>query len=116
MYSGRVAGAELEIACPCGFENFERIVVQRKPHPPIVTDFVACVGCKTMYWAPLSRHSEPAAPSAPKMPPPADEASSPGLKTWGGVLPVYREREQTPEELERIKQAAARANKSKRKR
>jgi hypothetical protein len=40
------------------FENFERIVVQRKPHPPIVTDFVACVGCKTMYWAPLSRHSE----------------------------------------------------------
>jgi hypothetical protein len=50
------------------------------------------------------------------MPPPADEASSPGLKTWGGVWTVYSEREQTPEELERIKQAAARANKSKRKR
>jgi hypothetical protein len=43
---------ELELVCPCGYENFERVVVQRKPHPPIVTDFVACVGCKAMYWAP----------------------------------------------------------------
>ena len=38
--------------CPCGFENFERIIVQRKQHPPIVTEFVACVGCRAMYWAP----------------------------------------------------------------
>ena len=45
-------GVELELVCPCGYENFERVVVQRKPHPPIVTDFVACVGCKAMYWAP----------------------------------------------------------------
>jgi hypothetical protein len=29
-------GMELELVCPCGFENFERIVVQRKPHPPVV--------------------------------------------------------------------------------
>jgi len=45
-------GVELELACPCGYENFERVVVYRNPHPPIVTDFVACVGCKAMYWAP----------------------------------------------------------------
>lgn len=45
-------GVELELVCPCGCENFDRIVVQRKPHSPIVTDFVACVGCKAMYWAP----------------------------------------------------------------
>ena len=45
-------GVELELVCPCGFENFERVVVQRKPHAPIVTDFVACVGCRAMYWAP----------------------------------------------------------------
>lgn len=56
-------GAELELVCPCGYENFERIVVQRKPHAPIVTDFVACVGCKTMYWAPLRPlDPEPARP------------------------------------------------------
>jgi hypothetical protein len=48
-------GAELELDCSCGFENFERIVVQRKPNAPIVTDFVACVGCKAMYWSPLRR-------------------------------------------------------------
>ena len=41
-------GVELELQCACGHENFERVVVQRKPHPPIVTDFVACVGCKAM--------------------------------------------------------------------
>src|SRR4051794_9249034 len=33
----------------------ERIVVQRKPHAPIVTDFVACVGCRAMYWSPIPR-------------------------------------------------------------
>ena len=53
MYSIDVDATELELTCPCGYENFERIVVERKPRPPIVTDFVACVGCKTMYWAPL---------------------------------------------------------------
>jgi len=45
-------GLELELACPCGYENFERVIVQRKPHGPIVTDFVACVGCRAMYFAP----------------------------------------------------------------
>jgi hypothetical protein len=46
-------GVELELVCLCGYENFERVVVQRKPHAPVVTDFVACVGCKAMNWAPL---------------------------------------------------------------
>ncbi len=45
-------GVELELVCPCGYENFDRIVVQRKPHGPIVTDFVACVDCHAMYFAP----------------------------------------------------------------
>jgi hypothetical protein len=107
----------LELTCPCGYEHFERIVVQRRPHPPIVTDFVACVGCKTMYWAPRRQSSLPEPSSArPSIGPPLAEASSPGLKTWGGVPPVYREHEQSPEELEDIKKAAARANKRKPKR
>ncbi len=45
-------GVELDLVCLCGHENFERVVVQRRPHGPIVTDFVACVGCRAMYWAP----------------------------------------------------------------
>ena len=52
-------GVELELVCPCGYENFERIVVQRKPHPAVVTDFVACVGCKAVYFAPLRRPEPP---------------------------------------------------------
>jgi hypothetical protein len=48
-----IDGAELGLACACGHENFERVVVQRRPHPPVVTDFVACVGCRSMYFAPL---------------------------------------------------------------
>jgi hypothetical protein len=47
-----IDGAELELVCLCGHENFQRVVVQRKPNPPIVTDFVACVGCRAMYFAP----------------------------------------------------------------
>ena len=39
-----IDGAKLELVCLCGFEHFERVVVQRKPQPPLVTDFVACVG------------------------------------------------------------------------
>lgn len=46
-------GVELELVCPCGYENFERVIVQRRPHGPIVTDFVACVGCRAMYFAPV---------------------------------------------------------------
>ena len=52
-------GVELQLVCPCGYENFERIVVQRKPHPAVVTDFVACVGCKAMYFAPVRRPDPP---------------------------------------------------------
>jgi hypothetical protein len=67
-------GVELELVCPCGHENFDRIVVQRKPHPAFVTDFVACVGCKSMYWAPVRPHASP--------PRPGD-----GMKAIGGPQP-----------------------------
>ena len=40
-YSISMDAAELELACPCGYENC-------KPHPPVVNDFVACVGCKAV--------------------------------------------------------------------
>ncbi len=52
-------GVELELVCPCGYKNFERIVVRRKPHPALVTDFVACVGCKAVYFTPLPRTDPP---------------------------------------------------------
>lgn len=108
---------ELELACPCGFENFERVVVQRRPHPPIVTDFVACVGCRSVYYSPL-------APSTASQPPPPRTAAryqvprddGPGLKTYGGKLSTPGQREQSPEELRGIREAAARASKAKRRR
>jgi len=49
----------LKLVCPCGYENFERIVVQREPHPPVVTDFVACVGCRAVYFSPVRRTDPP---------------------------------------------------------
>ena len=52
-------GVELELVCPCGYENFERIIVQREPQPPVVTDFVACVGCKAVYFSPVRRPDPP---------------------------------------------------------
>jgi len=46
-------GSDLGMACLCGAENFERVVVQRRPGPPIVTDFVACIGCRAMFHVPV---------------------------------------------------------------
>jgi hypothetical protein len=104
-------GVELDLVCPCGYENFERVVVHRRPRPSIVTDFVACVGCKAMYWAPLRRSGSAEEARAPPIAaPPAPTQPAPGLKSWGGVLPVYRQHEQSPEELQALKDAAARAN------
>ena len=42
-----------------GYGNFERVVVQRKAHSPIFTEFLACVGCRTMHWAPQPRPLPP---------------------------------------------------------
>lgn len=50
-----IDGPELELVCLCGYEHFERVVVQRKPNSPIVTDFVACVGCRAVYFAPIPK-------------------------------------------------------------
>jgi len=54
-----IEAADAGLSCTCGSENFERVVVQRKPAAPIVTDFVACVGCSAMYWLPLRPHADP---------------------------------------------------------
>jgi hypothetical protein len=55
-----IEGVALELTCPCGLaENFERVVVRRKPHDPIVTDFVACVGCRAMYYSPVRKPDPP---------------------------------------------------------
>ena len=45
-------GADFGLTCQCGSENFERVIVRRNPAAPIVTDFVACVGCRTMFDLP----------------------------------------------------------------
>jgi len=40
------------LSCPCGSENFERVVVRRQGQPDYVTEFVACVLCKVMFHLP----------------------------------------------------------------
>lgn len=45
-----IEDADVGLACLCGSENFERVVVQREPAALIVTDFVACIGCSAMYF------------------------------------------------------------------
>lgn len=104
----------LELICPFGHENFERVIVERKPGSPIVTDFVACVGCRTMYFVPIERQPHP--------PSQLDAIGSgggpgrpPGPNSWGAT-PSTPRREQSPEEKKALLEAAARANKSKRKR
>ena len=52
------------LSCLCGYENFERVVVERVPNRPIVTDFVACVGCRAMYFAPQGKPPKPPAAGA----------------------------------------------------
>jgi hypothetical protein len=44
--------------CHCGSFEFERVVVERRPRPAVITDFVACTACAAMYFYPLPR-SEP---------------------------------------------------------
>ncbi|MDQ6684151.1 MAG: hypothetical protein M3Z16_03415 [Pseudomonadota bacterium] len=44
---------DLQISCPCGCENFNRIVVERIKGRPVVTDLVACVECRSVFHVPL---------------------------------------------------------------
>ena len=43
---------EFSQECPCGSTRFERVVVERCPRAPIVTDFIACLSCRTMLHSP----------------------------------------------------------------
>jgi hypothetical protein len=101
--------------CVCGAENFERVVVERVPSRPVVTDLIACVECRCVYYAPLPKGTA-ARSSGPPMPS-GVVGNEPGLlKSWGGVSSGHPLSRQTPQELQAIEQAAARANKSKKRR
>lgn len=69
---------EPDLVCPCGYENFERVVVERVAGRPIVTDFVACVGCRAVY---LSRPSK-------SRPPPAGAPLIEGPRRPPSLLPA----------------------------
>lgn len=99
-------------SCTCGAENFQRVIVERVIGRPVVTDLVACVECHIVFYVPLPppRPVEWLGPAMPTGVP----RESPGLTTWGGT--GQHGRQQSPEELLRIKEAAARANKSKKRR
>ena len=40
------------LSCPCGSENFERVMVRRVGLADYGTDFVACVLCRVMFHLP----------------------------------------------------------------
>ena len=47
-----IDGRALGLGCMCGSSTFSRVVVERIANRPIVTDFVACIECKAMFWMP----------------------------------------------------------------
>jgi hypothetical protein len=54
-----MSAAELGLECLCGGDRFERVIVQRRPNPAIVTDFVACLACSAMFFRPPVQVSGP---------------------------------------------------------
>ena len=115
-------GADHGLVCPCGYENFERVIVRRNPAAPIVTDFVACIGCRAMYFAPVAPLpkllSEPTLRDGPDLRPKGPGAI--GGPTPPGVVapPFYIGRETSSAKPERdpgLMEAVRRANKSKHK-
>ena len=71
----------MELQCACGHENFERVVVRRPPGAPIVTDFVACVGCHAVYLAPLPKPDSRALAAGDKL---SAIGPTPPPRTWPG--------------------------------
>jgi hypothetical protein len=74
------------------------------------TALYRCSGCGVVFSDPLAWRE------GPPEPPPLQPSARALLGTWGAMPPMYREHEQSPEELQRIKEAAVRANKSKKRR
>ena len=103
---------EFGAPCVCGADNFERIVVERVLARPVVTDLVACVECRCVYYAPLPRPDPVAARPGPSLPGGVVSHEPGMLRTWGAMPPSQAARRQSPEELQRLREAAARAGKS----
>jgi hypothetical protein len=68
------------------------------------------LGCAVLFSDPRVGRRDPPEP------PPLDPSAKALLASWGSVLEEARTTEESPEEYERIKAAAARANKFKRRR
>ena len=49
-----------DLLCPCGSDNFERVVVNRQGQSDYSTEFVACTLCKVMFHVPEApRQADP---------------------------------------------------------
>ena len=71
--------------CVCGAENFERIVVERVLSRPVVTDLVACVECRCVYYSPLPKPAPLERPAGPPMPSGVVSNELGLLRGWGGI-------------------------------
>lgn len=106
----------------CGCENFERVIVERVIGRAVITDLLACVECRCVYFSPLPKAAPPGpaarAHAASAGVPPGEAwapSNGPLESTWGMMPPGSPRREETPEERERLMEAVRRANKSKHK-
>ena len=77
---------------------------------PDAPQLYRCTGCAVVFEDPAAWRQ------GPPEPPPLDPSARALLESWGSVPETYRAHEESPEELQQIKEAAARANKVKRKR
>lgn len=59
---GVLEGEDFGLECACGrSEQFERVVVQRRPGPPVATDLVRCMACRAVYHLPhVAEATDPA--------------------------------------------------------
>ena len=100
--------------CVCGCENFQRVIVERVLSKPVITDLLACVECRCVYYSPLPRagpvvHDGPAMGSGVV-------TNSPDLLKHYGASPDYPRVDLSPDEHRALLERAQRANKSKKRR
>lgn len=90
----------------CGAGTYRRV----RAKPDDGAQLFRCSGCGVVFSDPEAWREGPPAP------PPLDPSAAALLASWGTVPATYSPHQQSPEELQQIKDAAARANKSKRRR
>ena len=98
---------EIGSPCVCGCENFERVIVGRVVDRPVITDLLACVECRCVYYSPLPRPAPHYRAKDRRCPRVSSQSTRPP-EVMGRVVGSYREH-RAGQDLQRIRDASARA-------